>query len=151
MATTIESLIDNDTLTTLLPFTTTPKTMETVKCDKWVYDDSKYENSAVTDFDMVCSKSFLRASADSLFMLGVLLGSIIFGHLSDKLGRKPVFFFSLVLQVIFGILAGIAPEYISYTIGRMVVGATTSGVFLVAYVISMEMVGPSSRLYAGNY
>lgn len=123
VATTMESLMsDNDTSTTLHPFTTTPKNLDTVRCNKWVYDKSKFENSAVTDFDMVCNKSFLRASADSLFMLGVLLGSIIFGHLSDKLGRKPVFFFSLVLQVIFGILAGIAPEYITYTIGRIVVG-----------------------------
>ena len=29
---------------------------------------------------------------------------------------------------------------------RMVVGATTSGVFLVAYVLAMEMVGPKFRL-----
>lgn len=28
----------------------------------------------------------------------------------------------------------------------MVVGATTSGVFLVAYVLAMEMVGPKFRL-----
>jgi OCT family organic cation transporter-like MFS transporter 4/5 len=91
----------------------------------------------------------LRASADSLFMLGVLLGSIIFGHLSDKMGRKPIFFASLVIQVVFGILAGISPEYLTYTFSRIVVGATTSGVFLVAYVISMEMVGPNSRLFAG--
>ena len=32
----------------------------------------------------------------------------------------------------------------------MVVGATTSGVFLVAYVIAMEMVGPQYRLIAGT-
>ncbi|GBP00650.1 Organic cation transporter-like protein [Eumeta japonica] len=34
-------------------------------------------------------------------------------------------FASLVLQVIFGILAGIAPEYITYTLSRFIVGATT--------------------------
>ena len=30
----------------------------------------------------------------------------------------------------------------------MVVGATTSGVFLVAYVLAMEMVGPQYRFYS---
>ena len=30
------------------------------------------------------------------------------------------------------------------------IGMTTSGVFLVAYVLAMEMVGPSSRMIAGT-
>ncbi|XP_058118107.1 organic cation transporter protein-like [Anopheles ziemanni] len=118
-------------------------------CDHWVYDRSKFESSTVTDWDMVCDRNWLRASADSLFMVGVMLGSIGFGYLSDKYGRKPIFFASLVLQVVFGVLAGVAPEFFTYTLARMVVGATTSGVFLVAYVIAMEMVGPNDRLYAG--
>lgn len=118
-------------------------------CNEFIYDDSKYKSSTVIEWDMVCGKAWLRATSDSMFMVGVLLGSIIFGQMSDNLGRKPVFFASLVLQVIFGITAGIAPEYFTYTISRLIVGSTTSGVFLVAYVIAMEMVGPSYRLFAG--
>ncbi|XP_022209557.2 organic cation transporter protein [Drosophila obscura] len=128
------------------PFTTNG----TVACSAgFLYDQSRYLNSAVTEWDMVCNRSLLSASSDSLFMLGVLLGSFIFGQMSDKLGRKPTFFASLILQLIFGVLAGVAPEYFSYTISRMIVGATTSGVFLVAYVIALEMVGSSYRLFAG--
>ncbi|KAL7727042.1 hypothetical protein ACLKA6_012425 [Drosophila palustris] len=121
----------------------------TLQCSSYVYDQSKYLNSAVTEWDMVCSRSLLSATSDSLFMVGVLLGSIVFGQMSDKLGRKPTFFASLVTQLIFGVIAGVAPEYFTYTISRLIVGATTSGVFLVAYVIAMEMVGASYRLFAG--
>ncbi|KAH8312750.1 hypothetical protein KR044_012635 [Drosophila immigrans] len=121
----------------------------TLQCSSYVYDQSKYLNSAVTEWNMVCKRSLLSATSDSLFMVGVLLGSFIFGQMSDKLGRKPTFFASLVIQLIFGVVAGVAPEYFSYTISRLIVGATTSGVFLVAYVIAMEMVGASYRLFAG--
>lgn len=122
---------------------------DTTSCSEFIYDYTKYQSSTVIEWDMVCNKAWLRATSDALFMVGVLLGSIIFGHLSDKMGRKPIFFASLVLQLIFGIGAGIAPEYITYTISRIIVGATTSGVFLVAYVIALEMVGPNQRLFAG--
>lgn len=119
-------------------------------CNEWVYDLTKYKSSTVMEWDMVCDKSWLTATSDSLFMVGVLLGSMIFGHLSDAIGRKPVFFASLCIQVVFGVCAAIAPNFYTYTISRMVVGATTSGVFLVAYVIAMEMVGPKYRLIAGT-
>lgn len=119
------------------------------KCDAWVFDTPRNQTSTVTEWNLVCDKSWLTASSDSLFMLGVMLGSIIFGDLSDRYGRRPIFFASLVIQVVFGILAGISPEYITYTISRIIIGATTSGVFLVAYVLALEMVGPKDRLNAG--
>lgn len=120
-----------------------------ISCDSYVYDYSRYKSSAVIEWDMVCGRAWLRATSDALFMIGVLLGSLFFGQMSDDYGRKPIFFASLVLQVIFGVCAGIAPNYLTYTISRLIVGATTSGTFLVSYVIAMEMVGPSSRLFTG--
>lgn len=70
-----------------------------------------------------------------MFMVGVMLGSMIFGSLSDRFGRRPIFFLSLVIQLVGGILVAVSPEYISYVVFRLIVGSTTSGVFLVAYVI----------------
>lgn len=122
---------------------------KSVKCDKWIYDTSIYKSSAVTEFNLVCDDAHFRVMADSLFMVGALLGSIIFGDMSDRFGRRPIFFLSLVLQVVFGLLAAAATEYYAFVLCRLVIGSTTSGVFLVAYVIAMEMVGPSKRLYAG--
>lgn len=68
-------------------------------------------------------------------MTGVLIGSYVFGDLSDRFGRRPTFFISLVIQLIGGLLAAISPEYITFVLARILIGASTSGVFLVAYVI----------------
>jgi len=120
------------------------------ECNSFVYDQAVYISSAVTEWDLVCTNNWLRATADAFFMVGVMLGSIIFGDLADRFGRLPIFFASLVLQEIFGLIVAISPEYYTYTISRLVVGATTSGVFLVAYVIALEMVGPKYRPFAGT-
>ncbi|KAF5279391.1 hypothetical protein FQA39_LY05501 [Lamprigera yunnana] len=120
-----------------------------VECDAYIFDQSKYESSVVSEWNIVCNRAYMTAIGDSVFMLGVLLGSVVFGDLSDRFGRRIVFFSSLVIQVIFGLLVAVAPEFWSYSFFRLIVGSTTSGVFLVAYVIAMEMVGPKDRVIAG--
>ncbi|CAL8077574.1 unnamed protein product [Orchesella dallaii] len=122
----------------------------TTKCsDQYVFDYSKYKTSARVDYNLLCDRHFMYTNAQTLFMVGILIGSILFGDLSDRYGRRPIFFLSLVLQVVFGILAGLAPEYWTFVIARMIVGSSTSGIFLVGFVIAMEMVGPSKRTFVG--
>ncbi|XP_039278061.1 LOW QUALITY PROTEIN: organic cation transporter protein [Nilaparvata lugens] len=121
----------------------------TSECDSWVYDRTNYESTTLTEWDLVCHKAWWKASADAIFMIGVLLGSIIFGALSDKYGRRIIFFISLILQACAGVLTGLAPNYFIFVFLRMIVGAATSGVFLVAYVLALEMVGPKKRMFAG--
>ncbi|KAK2582095.1 hypothetical protein KPH14_002797 [Odynerus spinipes] len=125
------------------------KTEGVKPCEAYVYDRFIYKSTTTSEWNLVCDRAWLRATGDSLFMVGVMLGSMIFGALSDRFGRRPIFFLSLVIQLAGGILVAIAPEFISYVIFRLIVGSTTSGVFLVAYVIALEMVGPKKRLVAG--
>ncbi|XP_017794869.1 PREDICTED: organic cation transporter protein-like isoform X1 [Habropoda laboriosa] len=150
--TTINRYVDTSTGDTLVQKPFTPNGLNTNEfkpCDRYVYDRSKYKSTTSSEWNLVCDKAWLRATGDSLFMVGVMLGSMIFGGLSDKYGRRPIFFLSLVIQLVGGILVAVSPEFISYVIFRLIVGSTTSGVFLVAYVIALEMVGPRKRLVAG--
>ncbi|XP_019865363.1 organic cation transporter protein isoform X2 [Aethina tumida] len=123
---------------------------ETKSCEGYIFDHSVYGHTAVIEWQLTCKRAYLIASGNSLFMFGVMVGSIVFGELSDRYGRKLIFFISLIIQLVFGTLGAIAPEFWSFSISRFVVGATTSGVFLVAYVIALEMVGPSMRTLAGT-
>ena len=88
-------------------------------CDNgWVYDKSTFGSSAVMEWNLVCDNRSLRATAQSVYMFGVLLGSYIFGFLSDRFGRKPVFLLSIILQFLSGLGAGMAPEYYSFILFR---------------------------------
>ncbi|XP_032976767.1 solute carrier family 22 member 6 isoform X4 [Rhinolophus ferrumequinum] len=52
----------------------------------WIYDNSTFPSTIVTEWDLVCSHRVLRQLAQSLYMVGVLLGAIVFGHLADRCG-----------------------------------------------------------------
>lgn len=123
---------------------------KTELCESYIFDHHVYGYTSVIEYGLTCSSAYLIATSNALFMVGVMLGSIAFGEMSDRIGRKITFFVSLVVQVLAGFAAAIAPELWTFTIARLIVGATTSGVFLVAYVIGLEMVGPSKRPIAGT-
>ncbi|XP_029469242.1 solute carrier family 22 member 6-B-like isoform X2 [Rhinatrema bivittatum] len=59
--------------------------VETEPCrDGWVFDDSVFASSIVTEWELVCDLRSLKELAQSLFMAGVLIGALIFGSLSDR-------------------------------------------------------------------
>lgn len=96
---------------------------DVVQCKEYVWDTSKYESSAVKTFEMICDHGDLKPRSDALLMVGVFMGSFAFGHLSDKYGRRKVFVLSLASQLLFGLLIAVSPNFISYTIARMVINS----------------------------
>ncbi|XP_063595666.1 organic cation transporter protein-like [Penaeus indicus] len=115
--------------------TSRPNNSIIMPCDTYVYDTSTYKTSAVIDYELVCDRAWLRANVQSVYMVGMLVGSYLFGDLSDRFGRKPVFLSALVLMVVVGVGQAAIPEYYTFTTLRFVLGASLQGVFLVSYVM----------------
>uniref|UniRef100_A0A8C0BAH3 Solute carrier family 22 member 13 n=1 Tax=Buteo japonicus TaxID=224669 RepID=A0A8C0BAH3_9AVES len=74
----------------------------TEKCSNgWVYP-SPVKNKSISvsflQFDLVCDRKDLNDISQSIYMLGLFLGSMIFGPLSDRIGRRPVILISIFLQ-----------------------------------------------------
>lgn len=95
-------------------------TKERLSCTDYVWSTEKVDSSVVKSFSLVCDRASLRASADAFLMIGLLLGSYLFGDLSDKYGRRPILMLSLLIQVAFGLLTALSRDFITYTICRMV-------------------------------
>ncbi|XP_077143822.1 solute carrier family 22 member 6-B-like isoform X2 [Ranitomeya variabilis] len=71
----------------LLNYSSTSNTsdLETEGCaDGYMYDDSEYSSTIINKWDLVCNQRRMRQLAQSIYMSGVLVGSIVFGGLSDK-------------------------------------------------------------------
>ncbi|VEN51509.1 unnamed protein product [Callosobruchus maculatus] len=92
----------------------------------------------------------MAALTQSTYMFGVFTGALWLGNLADKVGRKPVFCWSAVLQVLFGVGVAFTPEYISFLIMRFLYGIVGSaGSYIPGFVLTMELVGPSKRSICG--
>ncbi|XP_010187826.1 PREDICTED: solute carrier family 22 member 13-like [Mesitornis unicolor] len=113
----------------------------------WVYPSGQ-PPSLVTEFDLVCDRKDLNDISQSIFMAGLLLGSMIFGPLSDRIGRRPVFLVSLLLQSLFGVAIAFVPHFYVYMAFRCVVGISVSGMLITCLALASEWVGVSSRTKA---
>ncbi|XP_030850613.1 organic cation transporter protein isoform X2 [Strongylocentrotus purpuratus] len=121
-----------------------------IRCNQgWVYDKSQYKSSIISEFDLVCSHKDRDSLAQSLFFVGVLIGSVVFGGLSDIYGRRKILFVALLVQSVSGLAIAFSPSYWFYTIFRMILASANMGVFLLSFIIGTEFVGPSKRVIAG--
>uniref|UniRef100_A0A8B9S0S0 Solute carrier family 22 member 13 n=1 Tax=Accipiter nisus TaxID=211598 RepID=A0A8B9S0S0_9AVES len=110
----------------------------TEKCSNgWVYPSAQ-PPSLLTEFDLVCDRKDLNDISQSIYMMGLFLGSMIFGPLSDRIGRRPVILISIFLQGLFGVGIAFVPHFYVYMAFRCVVGASVSGITmtLLAVLIS---------------
>uniref|UniRef100_A0A8C4KS95 Solute carrier family 22 member 13-like n=1 Tax=Dromaius novaehollandiae TaxID=8790 RepID=A0A8C4KS95_DRONO len=114
----------------------------TQKCSNgWVYPSTQTP-SLLTEFDLVCDRKDLNDISQAIYMLGLLLGAIIFGPLSDRIGRRPVILISILIQGLFGLGTAFVPHFYVYMAFRCVVGASS------LFFSATEWVGVSYRTHA---
>uniref|UniRef100_A0A8B9QP20 Major facilitator superfamily (MFS) profile domain-containing protein n=1 Tax=Anas platyrhynchos TaxID=8839 RepID=A0A8B9QP20_ANAPL len=120
----------------------------TEKCSSgWVYPSAQ-QPSLLTEFDLVCDSKDLNDISQSVYMLGLFLGAMIFGPLSDRIGRRPVLLISIFLQGFFGLGIAFVPHFYVYMAFRCVVGASVSGITMTLLALATEWVGVSYRPHA---
>uniref|UniRef100_A0ABM0LV62 Organic cation transporter protein-like n=1 Tax=Saccoglossus kowalevskii TaxID=10224 RepID=A0ABM0LV62_SACKO len=64
-------------------------------------------------------------------------------------GRKPCFFSCLLLLILVVFITACAPVYAVFAVGQFFIGFLSVGLFTVAFVLGLELVGPGKRDLAG--
>ncbi|XP_045499315.1 organic cation transporter protein isoform X3 [Colias croceus] len=123
------------------------KTLET--CSSWVFDTQYFTSSRGIEWNFVCDRRWMGAAAQTAYMFGVVVGSVVLGRLCDKIGRKTVFVWAGILQLIFGASVAFSNDYYTFVAIRFLYGIFGSGSYIAGFVLTMELVGPSRRTICG--
>uniref|UniRef100_H0WNP7 Major facilitator superfamily (MFS) profile domain-containing protein n=1 Tax=Otolemur garnettii TaxID=30611 RepID=H0WNP7_OTOGA len=108
----------------------------TDKCqDGWIYPNTPLQ-SPNNEFDLMCDMEHNKKVVQSTYIAGILMGSITFGILSDKMGRYPTILLSLLGLIIFGFGTAFVNSFRQYLffrfcVSQAVVGYTITSVSLV--------------------
>ena len=81
----------------------------------------------------------------STALLSAALGSLIFGHLADLLGRKVIYGYELIILAIGAILSALSPNILTLLIFRFILGLGVGGDYPVSATLMSEYANRRDR------
>lgn len=118
---------------------------QTRRCDLWTYDQSTFQSTAVTTWDLVCDDKFYASVAKSAYLVGILFGSLIGGFISDSYGRRKAATFATVLYVVAGLSSAMRLSYWLFVALRVFIGIGCAISSSSYYMLLAEVMDPGIR------
>ncbi|XP_042147433.1 carcinine transporter [Ixodes scapularis] len=116
-----------------------------VPCTQFTYDDTDYASTAGTKWDLVCDRDHLPSLVFTMSSVGCTVGTILFGILSDKIGRKYTFFALVLVAAVFGLSSIMATHFFAFIVLRAIHASIEPQMFQLPHIMLLELVGPSER------
>jgi MFS family permease len=90
--------------------------------------------SISSQYDLVCDKSILLSIAQSSSWVGMWIGLVIGGYLSDKYGRKRTVGSGYAMNSIVAFILVFPKSYIVFTVCRLIFGFGSGSIYIVDYL-----------------
>ncbi|XP_023651982.1 solute carrier family 22 member 7-like [Paramormyrops kingsleyae] len=117
----------------------------------WVYDTGTFASTIATEWNLVCARKGISKATATIFFVGVMIGSVVFGILSDKFGRRPLLLVSYVSSIVFGLTSAFSSSYVMFAITRFFTGFALTGISIISIVLSVEWVDIEHRTFIGVF
>jgi len=128
--------------------TSLDSTNERSNCHKIRFPNDAFP-SAMSEWNLICDRAWMGPMVMSLYMAGIMTGSIILGPLSDKIGRRKTLAITFISLLLTNLAGAYVTTYTSYVIIRFICGFFQSGIILSSYVLMNEMIGSAKRGLVG--
>ncbi|XP_077506834.1 organic cation transporter protein-like [Amblyomma americanum] len=116
-----------------------------VTCDAWSYKETVPGSSAVPEWDLVCSNDWQRSLMQSVVFVGSLVGALALGRLSDRFGRRLIFFASTFAFILFASVSSASTTATWYNSLRFVTAICVAGMQMTSASLFTEIVEPRHR------
>ncbi|XP_043825589.1 solute carrier family 22 member 12-like [Dromiciops gliroides] len=113
--------------------------------DGWIYDHSDFTSTIVSEWNMVCDWQFLKPMAQSIYMLGIMVGAIICGPVSDRFGRRLVLSCCYLQMAITGTCSAVVPKFTIYCCLRFLSAFAVAGIMMNTGTLLMEWTKTQAR------
>uniref|UniRef100_A0A665T9C3 Solute carrier family 22 member 7-like n=1 Tax=Echeneis naucrates TaxID=173247 RepID=A0A665T9C3_ECHNA len=117
----------------------------------WVYDNTTFKSTVTSQvtWDLVCNNRGQNKATATIFFMGVMLGALTFGSLSDKFGRRIMLLVSYVSGLLFAISSAFSSSYVTFAVLRFFTGFCIVGIVIVSAVLNVEWVDIEHRKLVG--
>ncbi|XP_029304014.1 solute carrier family 22 member 5-like [Cottoperca gobio] len=114
--------------------------------DGWSYSKDIYQSTLVSEFDLVCRDQWKQPFTATVYFLGVVVGSFFSGQLSDRFGRKLVFFATMAVQTVFTFVQIFSPSWTVFSILNFISGLGQISNYVAAFVLGTEILTGNIRV-----
>jgi len=116
-------------------------------CQTYEFLDN--DTSVVTEWSLVCDRRYLSALLNTIYFVGVTMGSLVCGALADMWGRRKLILACLYLQGIFGTSLYLASNLEMFMVLRLIQGFFIQGLQGCSYTLLQELCPPKKRTFCG--
>ncbi|XP_076137384.1 solute carrier family 22 member 7a [Alosa pseudoharengus] len=116
----------------------------------WVYNRTQFHSTTATQWDLVCDNKKYNQLLATFFFIGVTIGAVIFGYLSDKFGRRPLILVSFLASAVFGTASAFSSSYVMFAVIRTLCGVSLTGMSITTMALSIEWIDIEHRTFTGT-
>lgn len=116
----------------------------------WIYNRTDFTSTTATEWDLVCEDRKLNQVLTTYFFLGVTVGAVIFGQLSDKFGRRSMLLVALVVSTVMSAASAFSTSYAMFAVSRTLCGVALSGLSIIGPVLGIEWMDVKHRTLGGT-